>query len=919
MTTFIEDVLNDLKRKKLEFSELVFILPSKRAGTFLKYYISQSIEQPVFSPSIYSIEEFVEELSDLKSVSNIELLFNFYKSYLKVHTTNNVYSFEEFSKWAQVLIQDFNEIDRHLIPQNNIFDYLSAIKEVNHWSVESNKTELINRYLTFWKRLKNYYFEFKDALISEGKAYQGLIYREAVENIQSYIENSSTKKHVFLGFNALNTAEETIIQEILQNDLGYIYWDIDHVFYESKNHDVALFIKQYSRKWNFFKNKPFNWVSNNYSKEKNIQVYGIPKNVGQAKYIGTILSDLQKSNNSLNSTAIILSDETLLLPVLNSIPKNVNALNVTMGLELKTVPLASLFEKLFSIQKKKSASFYYKDIISILSHEFVNPLFNVGNSNKVSEIIYTIQSNNIVYLDEERLQKLSPKNEHIISVLFSFWQDNAKTGLQKCQDLILLIKSSFKNNKQDHVLALEYLFRFHELFNEIEQLNESHNYVNDIGTLHSVYNELLSSETLDFKGEPLEGLQIMGMLESRVLDFETVIISSVNEGILPSGKTQNSFIPFDVKVENKLPTYKEKDAIYAYHFYKILNRAKNVFILYNTEIDTLSGGEKSRFIKQLEIENIHNIKHSLVAPKVPKTKKDPNKIYKTPDVLSRLKQISEDGFSPSSLTTYVRNPLDFYYKKILKIKEYDDVEETIAANTLGTVIHNTLEDFYAPFVGLEIHVQDVELMKPQIEETVTRHFKSLYMEGYISKGKNLIIFEIAKRYILNFLDLELTDLKNGNTIKILAIESENKIPLDFPEIDFPVFLKGTVDRVDKRNGVIRIIDYKSGKVDKGKVEVVNWEDITTDYDKYSKSFQVLSYALMMEAYKKPQEQVEAGIISFKNLNQGFLKFAKKDRAGSYAKKIEYIDQEILADFTRELKQLIIEICNPKVPFIEKEI
>ncbi|WP_250433501.1 PD-(D/E)XK nuclease family protein [Hanstruepera flava] len=919
MTTFIEDVLSDLDRNELKLSELVFILPSKRAGIFLKHYISQSLDEPVFSPSIFSIEEFVEELSDLKSVSNIELLFIFYKSYLKVHTNNDVYSFEEFSKWAQILIQDFNEIDRHLIPQNSIFDYLSAIKEVNHWSVESNKTELVNRYLVFWKRLKNYYFEFKDALISEGKGYQGLIYREALENIQSYIENNSAKKHVFLGFNALNTAEETIIQEILQNGLGYIYWDIDRVFYESKNHDVALFVKQYSKNWNFFKNNPFNWVSHNYSKEKNIQVYGIPKNIGQAKHIGTLLSNLQESNNSLNSTAVILSDETLLLPVLNSIPKDIDTLNVTMGLELKTVPLASLFEKLFYIHKKKTATFYYKDAITILSHEFVSPLFNVNNSNEVSEIIHTIQTNNIIYLDEERLLKLSPNNSQIISVLFSFWQDNAKTGLQKCLDLILLIKLSFESNKQNHVLALEYLFRFHQLFNEIEQLGESHNYINNISTLHSVYNELLSSETLDFKGEPLEGLQIMGMLESRVLDFETVIISSVNEGILPSGKTQNSFIPFDVKVENKLPTYKEKDAIYAYHFYKVLNRAKNVFILYNTEIDALSSGEKSRFIKQLEIENIHNIKHTLVAPKVPVINKDLNKIDKTPDILNRLKEISENGFSPSSLTTYVRNPLDFYYKKILKIKEHEDVEETIAANTLGTVIHNTLEDFYKPFINREIQVQDVERMKSLIDETVTKHFKNLYLEGFISKGKNLIVFEIAKRYISNFLDLELDDLKHGNTIEILAVELENKIGLDIPEVPFPVLLKGTVDRVDKRNGVIRIIDYKSGKVDKGKVEVVNWEDITTDYDKYSKSFQVLSYALMMETQKKPHEQVEAGIISFKNLNQGFLKFAKKDRAGSYAKKIEYIDQEILANFTRELKQLIIEICNPDIPFLEKEL
>jgi hypothetical protein len=919
MTTFIEDVLHDLKKKHYNISELIFILPSKRAGTFLKHYISELIALPVFCPEIYSIEEFVEELSELKSISNIELLFEFYKSYIYIQKENASYSFEEFSKWAQLLIQDFNEIDRHLIPQNNIFDYLSAIKEINHWSTDSNKTELVQNYLDFWRSLKLYYFEFKNRLISKEKGYQGLIYREAVDNIQSYIENNTTKYHIFLGFNALNTAEEIIIQEILGNDLGSIYWDIDKVFYDSKIHDASLFIRHYTKHWKYFKDNPLNWIADNYSSCKNIEILGVPKHVGQAKYIGSILNSLHQENNSLNSTAVVLSDETLLLPVLNSIPENIKALNITMGLELKTVPLASLFEKLFYIQKKKSVSFYFKDVISLISHEFINPLFEKDNKNDLAAIIHTIQSNNIVYLDEALLQEIAPTHKNTISVLFGHWQNDAKKGLEKCQELILEIKAHLEINKKANLLSLEYLFQFHKLFNEIRQLNELYGYINDITALHSVYKELLSSETLDFKGEPLEGLQIMGMLESRVLDFETVIISSVNEGILPSGKTQNSFIPFDVKLENKLPTYKEKDAIYAYHFYKLLNRAKNIFILYNTEIDAFSGGEKSRFIQQLELEKIHDIKHTLIVPKVENTRKALYTVDKTVDIFEQLKAISGKGFSPSSLTTYIRNPLDFYYKKILEIKEYNDVEETVAANTLGTVIHNTLEDFYKPFVGKAISIDCIKNMKPLIHETVSKHFKSIYLKGNISKGKNLIIFEIAKRYISNFLDLEIDDLKSGSTIEIIAIEMKNRIQLDIPKLDFPVFLKGTVDRVDKRNGVIRIIDYKSGKVEKNKVEVVNWEDITTDYDKYSKSFQVLSYALMMDISNRFKEPVEVGIISFKNLSSRFLKFAKKDRSGAYAKKTELLDDQILSDFSNELNRLIIEICNPSIPFIEKEI
>ncbi|WP_191858511.1 PD-(D/E)XK nuclease family protein [Hanstruepera ponticola] len=919
MTTFISDVLQDLKKSKTDLSNLIIVLPSKRAGVFFRHELSKITEQPVFSPEIFSIEAFVEELSQLQSINNVELLFEFYLVYKELTPSNKQDNFETFSKWAQILIQDFNEIDRYLIPEESIFDYLSAIQEINHWSLNENPTRLVSNYLDFWKRLKVYYKQFTNHLINKGFGYQGLIYREALENVQNYIENTSSKMHVFLGFNALNTAEETIIQELLQNNLAKIYWDIDEVFFNAKNHDASLFVTKYYDNWKYFKKNPFNWVSNHYSKAKEINVIGVPKNVGQSKYIGTILNNLKANNHTLDKTALVLGDESLLIPVLNSIPKHLTALNITMGLPLKTIPLATLFQHLFLIHKNPSSSFYYKDVLNILSHAFITPLLQIDDENQLNKITKTIKTNNLIYISIANLIKVSPTHKLLFETLFANWDNNVSKALEQCQSLILKIKNALTPNKKENILSLEYLFHFNSLFNELTQLNSQYAFLNSVSSLYSVYTELLNSETLDFKGEPLEGLQVMGMLESRVLDFETVIISSVNEGILPSGKTQNSFIPFDVKIENQLPTYKEKDAVYAYHFYRLIQRAKKVFVLYNTEVDALSGGEKSRFITQLELEDIHEINHKTVVPKVPKTENPLIEIPKTDSVLKSIETYAAKGFSPSALTSYVRNPIDFYFQKVLKIKEQDDIEETVAANTLGTIIHNTLEEFYEPFVGKNITVENIDSMKSNVDRTVTKYFKEVYKEGDISKGKNLIIFEIAKRYINNFLDLETTDLKNGNTIEIIAVELENRLELDIPELHFPIFLKGTVDRVDKRNGVVRIIDYKSGKVDKSKLEIINWEDITSDYDKYSKSFQVLSYALMMDVFNRFSEPIEVGVISFKNLNEGFLKFAKKDKPGAYAKKIESLNEELLSDFYNELKNLIIEICNPDIPFLEKEI
>jgi ATP-dependent helicase/nuclease subunit B len=917
MTTFIFDVLKDLQNKHENLSELTFILPSKRAGLFLKHQLAQVTNQTIFSPKIISIETFVEELSQLKTISNTELLFEFYSVYIQQTKKEDIDSFESFSKWAQILLQDFNEIDRYLIPQKNIFEYLSAIQDLKHWSLETQQTDFVKKYLSFWNRLNNYYSKLSEQLLSDNTGYQGLVYRKSAENIETYIQNNPKTQHVFLGFNALNTAEETIIQALLKNNIASIYWDIDSTFINNPKHDAGLFTRQHKTKWNYFKTHPFNWITTNYSEEKHINIYGVPKNIGQAKYIGSLLKQLKTEKGHLNNTAVVLGDENLLIPVLNSLPNNIDALNITMGFPLNSIPLATLFEHLFLIHKKQSNSFYHKDVINVLSNQYIRPLLHIEGVDYTSEILSAIDANNFIYITVERLKSIAYPAFEVIDLLFSNWESSIDSVLKNCSKLILSIKNQLDQNKQVNVLSLEYLFRFNTLFNELNRLNLTYHHIKDVSTLYSVYKELLSTETLDFQGEPLQGLQIMGMLESRVLDFETVIISSVNEGILPSGKSNNSFIPFDVKIENKLPTYKEKDAVYTYHFYRLLQRAKNVHILYNTEIDTLTGGEKSRFITQLELENTHLIKHQIVMPTVPVIQRELNVVAKTNEVINVLKTVADNGFSPSSLTNYIRNPIDFYYQKILKIKEQDAVEETIAANTLGTVVHNTLEDFYKPFTGQFLSIDIIKTMISHIEKTVTHHFKDIYKEGDITTGKNLIIFEIAKRYVLNFLNLEIQDLKHGNQIKIIAIEAENKVPFNIPEIEFPVYLTGKVDRVDEYNGSIRIIDYKTGNVASTQVEIVNWEDITTDYSKYSKSFQILTYAYMMEASGKINLPVEAGIISFKNMSAGFLKFAKKE--GSKRAKDTFITKETLEAFEIELKKLILEICNTNIPFTEKEI
>ena len=918
MTSFIYDVLKDLEIHSKDVSKLSLILPNKRAGIFLKMEWSKLNKTTGFLPEIIAIETFIEELSQLRLLSSTELIFEFYEVYLELTPLKERDSFDSFSKWAPIVLQDFNEIDRYLIPQNQIFEYLSAIQEINHWSLEPNSTPLIKGYLSFWKKVHTYYTKFTAHLLQKGEGYQGLIYREAVENLEAYIQNHPDKSHVFLGFNALNASESTIIQELLQQDRAKIYWDIDQTFLDTPQHDAGYFIRQHQKNWNHFKPQPFKWVSNYYTKPKNISVVGTPKNIGQVKYVGALLQQLW-TENKLQNTALVLGNEDLLIPILNSIPSCIEDINITMGLPLKQIPFSAFIDQWFQLHKDPTPLYYYQDVIGVLSHQFVRPLFQTQDQDAAQLIITTIKHQNLISLSKDQIIAIAPDHKENLELLFETWNDQPNKAIERVLTLIFKLKDHYTKSKNNHLLALEYLYRFSEIFNHLQRLNITYSYITSIKVLQSLYKELLSLETLDFKGQPLKGLQIMGMLESRVLDFETVIIVSVNEGVLPAGKTNNSFIPFDVKIENGLPTYKEKDAVYTYHFYRLLQRAKNAHIIYNTEPDVLSGGERSRFITQLEFEAHHNLDHKIVIPETPQITPQLLTVKKTPEIISKLKTVAAKGFSPSSLSQYIRNPIDFYNQKILGVKADILLEETVAANTFGSIIHNTLEAFYKPFIGQILEPAMLMGLKPKIDATVTYYFKELYKEGDITQGLNLISFEIAKRYVSNFLNYELACINKGDEIIIEAIESKMAVAIDIPELQTPIQLIGTIDRIDVCNGTRRIIDYKTSQVSQSELELVHWDDITSDYKAHSKSFQIMTYSYMLNSETPFTTPVEAGIISFKNLKSGLLKFAKKDKPGPYAQKTTLLSTDLLVRYEHELKTLILELFNPDMDIIEKEV
>lgn len=914
MTSFIETVLQELILRKKDLSGTTFILPSKRAGASLLNRLSKLTSAPMFAPRVLSIEDFAEEVAGLESIDNVTSLFEFYAAYLDCTPKENRESFETFSGWAQTLLYDFNEIDRYLVDYSSFFGYLGSIQELSHWYLREERTPLMENYLLFWNKLPEYYEALQKQLEKKELAYQGMVYRRASEKIAEYAESVSGP-FVFVGFNALNNAEQNIFQTLLAAGKAEVFWDIDEFFLKDEHHDVSLFLRQYINSWPHYRTHPFREISNNYSDPKKVKMVGVPKNIGQAKYVGEILANL--SSEELKDTAVVLGDESLLLPVLNSLPPNIEEVNITMGFALQNAPVAFLFEQLLKMHTSGSKeNWYYKDILEVLSHPLIQQISG-GASKKMLE---NIRKENLVYLStEDILLQLPEKFQPLFRICFEDWNNDPRYALKKLEELTMIFKEELDKEKEK--ITLEFLYQLHLLLNQLKNLLEQYPYIDSIKILFNLYKDLIASKTVDFRGKPFSGLQLMGMLESRVLDFKNVILTSVNEGVLPAGKSNNSFIPFDLKCAYKLPTYKEKDAVYTYHFYHLLQRAKQVHLLYNTESDGLNAGEKSRFLLQLEMEahKNHKLEKFNISPVVPAVTVSLKNIPKTPGVMEKIKARAAEGFSPSALTTYMRNPLDFYKQYVLGLKEREEVEETVAYNTLGSVVHDTLETFYKEWLQEEVTAEKLEQALERTDTEIEKQFREHYTKAPLDSGKNLLIFEVARRYVRNFIKSEIKEIRIGNSIKVLKIEEKLKSIFPVEELDFPVYLKGTVDRVDEFNGKMRIIDYKTGRVEQSKVEVVDWEEITSDYDRYSKPFQILTYALMMNAQEPLPETVEAGIISFKNLKEGFLKFCKKDKSGRGAKKETDITSETLEEFRLQLKNLILEICDSNVPFIEKEI
>jgi CRISPR/Cas system-associated exonuclease Cas4 (RecB family) len=921
---FLEKIAGQfLKEYGSHIHKLAFVFPTHRAGIYFMRHIrnQKEPETTIWAPQVFSINDFIARLSELTVSDPLDLIFELYGVY-KTHVRDFPKAFGDFYPWGKMIISDFNEIDKYLldtVDTGRLFRTLKEFKAVEDIT-KSEKSDIHNRYTGFWEDLGILHREFNRLLREKNKAYEGMVFREVANNIETISRGKNGKgnvfaweKVIFCGFNALTRAEETIIRYLLEKEKAEIYWDMDRYFVEDTNQEAGHFFRKNRETLEIQQPR---WVDDQLSGQKNITIIGAQSKVSQAKVLGLKLRQMQESLQDPENTAVVLPDETLLFPVLNSLPESMDRVNITVGFPLQQTPVASLFHSIIEMQlrvyeggttpsKDSGEGFYYKDIRRVLNHPYIKPM-------APEEIVYfidTIKKENRVYVKEEEITLTS----EFLKDLFKI-RENAQAFIAFFLDVLDFIRSFYTENKPGlFSIDYEYIYHFYTLLTRLKDSLKSTGSVLDIRTFRQLFIDIVKGSRIPFTGEPLEGLQIMGMLETQTLDFANLFILSVNEGHLPPGRRHQSFIPFDVRREIGLPTYRDRDALSAYHFYRLLKNAQHITLFYTTEVKGVEKSEKSRFIDQVVIEYAEKNKNARVNHQII------DFAFETQDIKTIsikksgkiIEMVSQKSYSSSSLLNYLSCSLRFYFTYILKLKEEEEVYESPDYRLVGHIIHKTLHKLYQPYCDKNspISFKDIENIKKRIEPELIRTYKDELKSGDIHSGRNRIAFEVMKRFLENFFEKE----KQNTGFKILMLEQKiEKVDLGFSldGTEHHVRLEGTIDRLDVTgDNIYRIIDYKTGRIDS--LNLKSMEQLSgSEAVNRKEVFQLFFYWYLLKQSHPYAGEYRLGIYPFKKMYDEltFVKIDKSDR----------IDEALLEAFEEILKKIFQELFDINIPFVQTE-
>ena len=891
---FLQNIISELLENHQDLSALDIVLPGKRPMVFIKRILQEKQYQGLL-PNFVTIDELIAELSENVEIKGIALWLFSFRIYNKIDSSED---FSGFLKWFPTLQKDWDDMMKFSDDDQKILLWMLDEERIKNWGEDlGDDDNPRKRNLNFWRKMNEFLPLLKSELQKENLATSGMLYQEAFSKIENFAKQTN-RQFVFCGFNALSRVEEQLVRQLLQWNKAVTYFQADQYYIDDERQESGKFLREILKWKEFNESRDFKWIENQFNQPKNIKTYEVSGNIVQAKFLPEILKKIPKKE--LSETALVLLDENLLPAVLDSL-NVVESVNITMGFPLKNLSFSNAIKKLFYLQKqqeKKSSSYYYADVLPILEE--------LPNDEKDSEVIRnfvaTIEERNIVYISKTLLQEL-------LGNLSYFQLLQKPENSQQFLDLLIKFCYELKFKELDDI-QYENIALFENVFKIIKNQLLPYQIDVKIETLEVLINQLVNSESIDFVGEPLAGFQIMGLLETRLLNFKNVILLSVNEGKLPLGNTQNTYIPFDVRKNFGLNTFLENDSIYAYHFYRLIQNSENVHLLYNALSSGVNTGEKSRFITQLEMESPHKIEHIIIENSSEPIAQELMKIDKNEEVM-RLLNEWKNRVSPSHLVTYLYNPIDFYLNNLLKTRETNEIEEELSQRNYGNLVHYALQYLHEPIKGQILSVNDLEHLLQQTDSAIDFAIEKLkHQQEFYERGMNYIHKEIAKRVVRNIVEYDLKLVKNGSALEILDLEKEINCDffLDENQND-KISFYGFIDRIDRLDGITRVIDYKTAKPKKLTVNLgKNKEEKLPELffnDDYKQALQlsIYKYCIKNVSHINP-DNIETAIWSFAEVNNG-------------PQKLNFIDIED-SEVEDSIRNLIFEILNPEVPFEEKE-
>ncbi|MBK1896324.1 PD-(D/E)XK nuclease family protein [Chryseobacterium paridis] len=890
---FLNKIIHELLVQNTDLSVFNIVIPGKRPIVFIRQILEES-NYSGFLPNFFTIEELIDTIADKQPIQGISLWLFAFDVYKSLNLIPND-SFSDFLKWFPTLQKDWDDILKFSESDEAVLQYMFDEERIKDWAQNLGEDDDVPRkkFLNFWRNMNVFLPVLKKKLQEKNWATSGMIHETAKAKINDFAKNTS-EQFVFCGFNAFTPVEEKLVRSLLQWDKGQCFFQADHYYFDDERQEAGKFLRNHKLWKEFNDNRAFQWIEDDFNQPKNIKVYEVSGNVTQTKILPEIFNEID--NKTYSNTALVLLDENL-LPASLDVMHGIDNLNITMGFPLKNLSFSNAIKQLFYLQKqleKNKSSYYYRDLFPILE-ELPK---SVEDEKVINQFKFRIEERNIVYISQKLLHELLSELSY-----FHLLQKADSTGVYL--DMLITFCQQIKWLEIDDI-QYENVSHFENAFRIIKNQVTPYDFEIKMETLEILINQHINSESIDFQGEPLRGLQIMGLLETRLLNFENVILLSVNEGKLPLGNSQNTYIPFDIRKFFDLHTFLENDSIYAYHFYRLIQDAKNVHLLFNALSSGVNSGEKSRFITQIEMESSHHIEHLIIENSSEPITTEPIEVSKTDIVLERLEKWKEK-VSASHLTSYLYNPIDFYLSKILNTSETDEIEEELSVKNYGNLVHYSLQEVYEVLKGKILKENDLLDLIKAIDKYIDIAIEKLkHQPEFYEKGMNFIHKAIAKKVIENILNHDLSLVKSGNKLEIIAIERR------FENVDFyldentkdKISFFGFIDRIDKLNGTIRIIDYKTAKIKNLIVKIDS--DNVDGYFHNSDRKQALQLCIYQYVIQSLPEfwgfPVETGIWSFAEAKKGVvsLQFEK----GS-------IDEAM-----KSVRSLILEILNPEVSFIE---